>query len=92
MISAKNILAHEWIGLRVTVEKSTDPKATGIIGLVRDETRNTLTIETRTRTVRIAKLHTILQTNLSSGERVRVSGRDLRYRPEDRIKKGLAKW
>lgn len=92
MISPKNILAHEWIGLMVAVEKSTDPKTTGILGLVRDETRNTLTIETVTRTVKIAKLHTTLRTTLPSGEKVLVSGNDLRHRPEDRIKKGLGKW
>lgn len=92
MISAKNILAHEWIGLRVAVEKSTDPKTTGAFGLIRNETRNTLTIETSTRTIKIAKLHTTLRATLPSGEEVLVSGSHLRYRPEDRIKKGLAKW
>ena len=92
MISAKNILAHELIGLRVTIEKGSDPNITGITGFVQDETRNTLTIETSTRTIRIAKFRTTLLATLPSGERALVRGNDLRHRPEDRVKKGLARW
>jgi ribonuclease P protein subunit POP4 len=91
-ITPQNILAHEWIGLKVTIEKSTDPRVRGLSGLVRDETRNTFTIQTRDRILRVTKLDTIFKTTLSHGESLTVNGRALRYRPEDRVKKGLNRW
>src|SRR5881628_3067966 len=49
-ITSRNILAHEWIGLEITIKQSPDPKLNGLSGLVRDETRNTLVVETQGRT------------------------------------------
>jgi RNase P/RNase MRP subunit p29 len=92
VISAQNIRAHEWIGLKVVVEKNTDPTLRGLTGQVKDETRNMFTMETSDRTVKIAKLHTTFRATLATGETIAVNGSDLRYRPEDRVKKGLSKW
>jgi ribonuclease P protein subunit POP4 len=91
-INRQNLLANEWIGLKVTVSESADPGVTGLSGFVRDETRNTFTIQTEARTIRITKLHTTFNTVLPSGEELAVNGSDLRYRPEDRVKKGLNRW
>jgi len=91
-VSLSNIRAHEWIGMKVIVEQSTDPGLQGLTGLVRDETRNMFTIQTSNRTVKVAKLHTTFQTTLASGETITVNGSDLRYRSEDRVKRGLGKW
>jgi ribonuclease P protein subunit POP4 len=91
-VTKQNLLAHEWIGLHVTVDESPDPGLRSVTGLVRDETKNTLMIESRGTRVIVPKLHTALTTTLPSGERLRVQGDLLRLRPEDRIKKRLNKW
>ena len=91
-ITPQNILAHEWIGLQVIVKVSPDPGLSGLMGIVRDETRNTLLVESRNRLVSVPKANTQLIANLPMGETVQVSGSHLRHRPEDRVRKGLAKW
>jgi len=91
-INPQNILAHEWIGLQVTVQASPDPGLTGLIGIVRDETRNTLLIEARNRLVRVPKSNALFIATLPTREVVPVEGPLLKRRPEDRVKKGLAKW
>ncbi len=91
-ITAENILAHEWIGLQVTVKETTDPKMRGLSGPIRNETRNTLAIEDNGRMVTISKPHTIFLTTLPTGQAVIVDGDLLRHRPEDRVKKGLTRW
>ena len=91
-ITSQNILAHEWIGLQVTVKASPDPGLSGLVGIVRDETRNTLLIEARDRLVRVSKANTQFFATLPTGETVPVEGSLLKHRPEDRVKKGLAKW
>ena len=88
----QNLLSHEWIGLKVTVEKNTDPGTAGLTGRVVDETRNMLAIQTDTRILRIPKSHAVFRATLTTGESLTVNGNGLRYRPEDRIKKGLNRW
>ena len=91
-ITPQNILAHEWIGLLVAVKASPDPGTMGLIGIVRDETRNTVLIEARNRLVRVPKSDALFIATLPTGEIVPVEGALLKHRPEDRVKKGLAKW
>ena len=91
-ITPQNILAHEWIGLHITVQTCPDPRLKGLVGIVRDETRNTLLIEARNRLVRVPKDNTLFVATLPTGETIPVQGPALKYRPEDRVKKGLAKW
>ena len=91
-ITKQNLLAHEWIGLNVTVDGSPDPSLRNLSGQVRDETKNTLLIETQTGRVQVAKSHTKLTAVLPTGEMVSVEGDLLRHRPEDRIKKRLDRW
>jgi ribonuclease P protein subunit POP4 len=91
-MTPQNLLAHEWIGLQVSVKASPDPGTTGLIGIVRDETRNTLVLEARNRLVSVPKSNAQFVAILSTGEAVSVDGRLLRHRPEDRVKRGLAKW
>ena len=90
-LTMQNILSHEWIGLQVTVAENADPRTRGLTGRVVDETRNMLAIETDRGILRIAKNHSIFRANLPTGETL-IDGNELRYRPEDRIKKGLNKW
>lgn len=91
-ITAQNILAHEWIGLSVTITQSPDPTLTGTTGLVTDETKNTFSIASARKTVKVAKANTVFTASLPNGEHTTVDGNKLRYRPEDRVKKGLTKW
>jgi ribonuclease P protein subunit POP4 len=91
-ITPQNILAHEWIGLQVTIKSSPDPRLTSLTGVVRDETRNTLLIEARNHLVTVPKLNTQFIATLPTGEAILVDGPLLRHRPEDRVKKGFAKW
>jgi ribonuclease P protein subunit POP4 len=91
-ITQQNLLAHEWIGLEVSVRASPDPGVTGLLGTVRDETRNTFLIEARNRLVSVPKSKAQFVATLPTGEIVCVDGRLLRHRPEDRVKKGLVKW
>ena len=91
-ITPHNILAHEWIGLKVSIKFSPDPGLTSLTGVVRDETRNTLLIEARNHLVAVPKLDTQFIATLPTGEVVPVEGTLLKHRPEDRVKKGLARW
>ena len=91
MITAENIGAHEWIGLHVTITKATDPAEQGRSGIRRDETMNTLTLETRKKLLKIQKQGTTFQADLSN-EKIELDASQLRFRPEDRVKKGLRKW
>ena len=91
-ITAQNILAHEWIGLKITVKESTDPKLRNICGSVRNETRNTLDIENAGYTLRVSKPHNVFAVTLPSGDAIAVEGNVLTHRPEDRIKRGLTRW
>lgn len=91
-ISKENLLAHEWIGLQVTIDRSPDPSQRAISGRVLDETKNTLTIQTPTRRLVVPKSDTKLTATLPTGESLSVDGDLLRLRPEDRIKKRLNKW
>jgi ribonuclease P protein subunit POP4 len=91
MITSQNITAHEWIGLKVKIAKSTDPSLQDLEGTVRDETMNTFTIETNGKLRQVQKQRTTFRAELPS-EKVEVDGSLLRFRPEDRVKKGLRNW
>jgi len=91
MITSQNITAHEWIGLRVKITKSADPTLKGLEGTVRDETMNTFTVEAKGKLLQVQKQKTIFRAELPT-EKVEVDGSLLRFRPEDRVKKGLRKW
>jgi len=80
-----NLRKHELIGLAVVVSQSTDPSLVGLHGVVRDETRNTLLVETGKGEKRVPKHGTAFTFEVQGG--VRVEGDDLLFRPEDRIKK-----
>jgi ribonuclease P protein subunit POP4 len=91
MITPQNITAHEWIGLKVKITKSTDPILQGLEGIVRDETMNTFTIEATGKLRQVQKRKTTFRAELPT-EHVEVDGSLLRFRPEDRVKRGLRKW
>lgn len=80
-----NLHKHELIGRTVVVADSTDPSLVGLRGIVRDETRNMLIVETPRGERKIPKHGTSFTFGGRAG--TTIPGDDLRFRPEDRIKK-----
>jgi ribonuclease P protein subunit POP4 len=94
-ITAKNIARHELIGLEVEIVSSSNKSQIGLKGTVTDESRQTLTIdigECDMPEKNLAKDQCVFRFTLPSGMKVKVDGKILVARPEDRIKKKLKKW
>ncbi|MFH1228955.1 MAG: ribonuclease P protein component 1 [Candidatus Aenigmatarchaeota archaeon] len=92
MLTPKNLVKHELIGLIADVVASTNKFNVGIRGLVVDETKNTLTIETETGLKKVQKKGTTFIFKIPSGKRVKVNGNKIAIRPEDRMKIKVKKW
>jgi len=92
MISAKNLIRHELIGLKVEVENSFNKFHKGTKGLVVDETKNLLIIETRNGIKKIQKKGTSFIFTIPNGKKVKVKGSIIAKRPEKRIKLKVKKW
>ena len=91
MITSKNLVHHEFIGLNVQVtnEKNTSLK---LIGTIIDETKNTIKIEDENKSEKIIpKNGSIFVFELPNGEKIEINGKILSIRPEDRIKKRFKK-
>lgn len=91
-ITPQNLVRHELIGLKVRIEGSTDYTQKKSSGLVVDETYNTLKIESKKKEKVIPKPNTVFIFTLPNGVKVKVDGKLLVSRPEDRIKKKFARW
>ncbi|MBU3905325.1 MAG: ribonuclease P protein component 1 [Nanoarchaeota archaeon] len=91
MITPKNLIRHELIGLQVDVVESTNKDNIGISGVVINETKHMLTIKTTKGLKRIAKRCTIFAFKFS-GKTVKVDGKRIEKKPEDRIKLKVKKW
>jgi len=95
---------HELIGLKAKVAVSTDPSLEGVGGTVVDESYNMLVLECRpsgkkkakdaakTRAKSISKRDSIFIFALPNRVKVKIEGRLLVGRPEDRIKKKFERW
>jgi len=86
-ITPKNILRHELIGLDAKVVKDGNPCNVSIHGRVIDESRNTLLLQQKKETKRIAKETATFRFKLPNGTSVDVNGSALVGRPEDRVKR-----
>lgn len=75
----------ELIGLKVKIIKSTRRELIGLDGTVVNETLNTFLLESGKREKTVPKKLCVFEFS-SDGKHV-IDGRDLVYRPEDRIKK-----
>jgi ribonuclease P protein subunit POP4 len=92
-ITAQNLVRHELIGLEVKMKNSTDPTQKGLKGKVVDESYNTLKIEAKGgREKVIPKGNSVFIFTLPNAVKVQVDGKLLIGRPEDRIKKKIARW
>jgi len=87
MIDKNNILIHEFMGLEVEIAKSTCRNLIGKKGRIVNETRNTIEIEGKGKTMIIPKRSSTFRFCLPGGESVDVEGRLVEYNPEDRPKR-----
>jgi ribonuclease P protein subunit POP4 len=92
MITSKNLVRHELIGLPVEIVDSSNKFQIGIEGRIVDETKNLLVIETKDELKKIQKKNSSFIFKIPSGKKVKVEGRMLIARPEDRIKIKVKKW
>lgn len=91
MITSKNLVHHEFIGLKVHVTGKKN-KSLNLQGTIIDETKNTIRIEGEDNTEKmIPKMDALFVFELPNGEKVEVDGNILSIRPEDRIKKRFKK-
>ena len=92
MITPENLVKHELIGLEVLVEKSTNQSQESLSGKILDETRQAFLIMTENGEKQVIKDQCGFVFTLPSGKKVRVDGKILVARPEDRIKKKFKGW
>ena len=85
-LTAENIARYELIGLDARISGGTNKSQKRIKGIIKDETRNTLTLNQKGVDKVIAKGEASFIFNLG-GTLVEVEGKNLIGRPEDRVKK-----
>jgi ribonuclease P protein subunit POP4 len=87
-----NLVRHELIGLEAKIVKSTNRQIIGLKGRVVDETRNTLTVRSGGRDLKIPKNIVQIRFYLPGGEMVDVDGEIIQARPEERVKMRVKRW
>ncbi len=87
MITPQNILRHELSGLRAKIEFSKNKTLVGLEGTIVNETKNTITIKTKTKEKIISKSVVTLRIYLNGS--ILIDGKMLIGRPEERIKKSM---
>ena len=92
MITPKNLIKHELIGLRTAVTESSNPAYRGISGMIVNETKNTIMIKTKRGLKKVQKKGSTFTITLPDKRKVKVEGKRLVARPEDRIKLKVRKW
>ena len=91
MITSRNLVHHEFIGLKVHATNMKN-KSLNLKGTVIDETKNTIKIEGIDNTEKIIpKKGSLFVFEIPNGEKVEINGNILSIRPEDRIKKRFKK-
>ena len=96
-ITPENIHRHELIGLNVEIMKASDKQMIGIKGLIVDETKHMLIIDSlrehskETQRVKIPKKDCTFRFSLPSRQLVDVEGRLLNLKPENRLKNIIRK-
>ena len=83
MTMDRKSMKEEFIGAEIDVIDSPNRELVGIKGTAVDETRNTLTIRTEKGIRKLIKKEITFRINGS----ITVVGKDINFRPEDRIKR-----
>ncbi len=89
MITPESLVQHELVGLHLHIVESTDPTCICRAGTVLNESRNMLYIRTPENPIRVPKNQNVFDIELPNNKIVRVDGRLLEGRPEQRLKKPL---
>ncbi len=84
----RNIVLNELIGLKARVTKSLDKKQRGLSGVVIDETKNTIVLETSSGTKSIVKRISVFRF-YSGKHSFTVDGEEIGFRPHERIEKSM---
>lgn len=84
MITADNIIAHEFIGLHTEITQSTNPQIIGLNGRIMDETKSMFKINTGNGMKSIAKSTNSWKFSVQDKD-VIVEGSKITKRPFDRI-------
>ena len=84
-MKAERLIKGELIGLSAKVISSKNAANIGLQGTVVDETKNTLVIQTSDGKKKLIKQNCVFELD-AGNEKVRVEGRILAKRPEERIK------
>lgn len=84
MITADNIIAHEFIGLHTEIIQSTNPQIIGLNGRIMDETKSMFKINTGNGMKSIAKSTNSWKFSVQDKD-VIVEGSKITKRPFDRI-------
>ncbi len=84
----KNIVLNELIGLKARVLKSLDKKQRGLSGIVIDETKNTLVMETLNGSKRVVKKSSSFRFYFQ-GAHFDVDGNEIAFRPVERTEKAI---
>ena len=91
MITSKNLVHHEFIGLKVHATNMKN-KSLDLKGTIIDETKNTIKIEAMDNTEKVVpKKGSLFVFEIPNGEKIEIDGNILSIRPEDRIKKRFKK-
>jgi ribonuclease P protein subunit POP4 len=85
MITPKNLLSHELVGLHATILASPQTSIIGMSGTIIYETRNMLTVRTKNGIKRISKRSVNRMRLLLPFNACFIRGQSLIGRPEDRI-------
>lgn len=92
MITPKNLIRHEMIGLDVSVSGSTNRSLIGVKGKILNETKSMFFIKTRKTMKKVQKKNSEFIFIIPNKKKVKVKGSKISYRPEDRIKLKVKKW
>jgi len=87
----RNLVYHELIGLEAEVVSAKNPSLLGHKGIVVDETKNLLVLNTKKGVKKILKEQATFRFTLPNGTRVVVEGSVIVGSPEDRLKKKFTK-
>ena len=88
MYNNQSIVLNELIGLRAKIVKCADKKQVGLEGIVLDETKNTLLLETEKGMKRIVKKTSVFRFYVDKKSYV-VDGVEINFRPHARIEKAM---
>lgn len=86
-ITKENLIQHEFIGLEMKILDSSEPSLIGKNGVIMDETKNMITLKDEQGLKKVPKRGIKMSITTPKGEEVKVKGKELEARPEDRVKK-----